>query len=137
MIPNSEVVIISHLGYIKRTLLSEYKTQSRGGVGSKGATTRDQDFVEHIFMATNHNYMLFFTEKGKCFWLKVYEIIEGSKTSKGRAIQNLINLEPDDKVMAYLNVDNEDEEYINNHFIIMYEAWCNKKRRLKLILDHV
>jgi DNA gyrase subunit A len=129
MIPNSEVVItISHLGYIKRTLLSEYKTQSRGGVGSKGATTRDKDFVEHIFMATNHNYMLFFTEKGKCFWLKVYEIPEGSKTSKGRAIQNLINLEPDDKVMAYLNVDNlKDEEYINNHFIIM----CTKRGIIK------
>ena len=129
MIPNSEVVItISHLGYIKRTLLSEYKIQSRGGVGSKGATTRDQDFVEHIFMATNHNYMLFFTEKGKCFWLKVYEIPEGSKTSKGRAIQNLINLEPDDKVMAYLNVDNlKDEEYINNHFIIM----CTKRGVIK------
>ena len=129
MIPNSKVVItISHLGYIKRTLLSEYKTQSRGGVGSKGATTRDQDFVEHIFMATNHNYMLFFTEKGKCFWLKVYEIPEGSKISKGRAIQNLINLEPDDKVMAYLNVDNlKDEEYINNHFIIM----CTKRGVIK------
>jgi len=129
MIPNAEVVItISHLGYIKRTLLTEYKTQSRGGVGSKGATTRDKDFVEHIFMATNHNYMLFFTEKGKCFWLKVYEIPEGSKTSKGRAIQNLINIEPDDKVMAYLNVDNlKDEEYINNHFIIM----CTKRGIIK------
>ena len=129
MIPNSEVVItISHLGYIKRTLLSEYKTQSRGGVGSKGATTRDKDFVEQIFTATNHNYMLFFTEKGKCFWLKVYEIPEGSKTSKGRAIQNLINLEPDDKVMAFLNVDNlKDEEYINNHFIIM----CTKRGVIK------
>ena len=129
MIPNAEVVItISHLGYIKRTLLSEYKTQSRGGVGSKGATTRDKDFVEHIFMATNHNYMLFFTEKGKCFWLKVYEIPEGSKTSKGRAIQNLINLEPDDKVMAYLNVDNlKDEDYINNHYIVM----CTKRGVIK------
>jgi DNA gyrase subunit A len=129
MIPDAEVVItISHLGYIKRTLLSEYKTQSRGGVGSKGATTRDQDFVEHIFMATNHNYMLFFTENGKCFWLKVYEIPEGSKTSKGRAIQNLINLEPNDKVMAFLNVKNlNDEEYINNHFIIM----CTKKGVIK------
>ena len=129
MIPNAEVVItISHLGYIKRTLLTEYKTQTRGGVGSKGATTRDKDFVEHIFMATNHNYMLFFTEKGKCFWLKVYEIPEGSKTSKGRAIQNLINIEPDDKVMAYLNVDNlKDEEYINNHFIIM----CTKRGIIK------
>jgi DNA gyrase subunit A len=105
MIPDAEVVItISHLGYVKRTLLSEYKTQSRGGVGSRGATTRDQDFVEHIFMATNHNYMLFFTENGKCFWLKVYEIPEGSKTSKGRAIQNLINLQPVDKVMAFFNV---------------------------------
>ena len=129
MIPNAEVVItISHLGYIKRTLLSEYKTQSRGGVGSKGATTRDKDFVEQIFMATNHNYMLFFTEKGKCFWLKVYEIPEGSKTAKGRAIQNLINLEPDDKVMAFLNVDNlKDEEYINNHYIIM----CTKRGVIK------
>ena len=129
MIPDAEVVItISHLGYIKRTLLSEYKTQSRGGVGSKGATTRDQDFVEHIFMATNHNYMLFFTENGKCFWLKVYEIPEGSKTSKGRAIQNLINLEPNDKVMAFLNVKNlNDEEYINNHFIIM----CTKRGVIK------
>ena len=129
MIPNSEVVItISHLGYIKRTLLSEYKTQSRGGVGSKGATTRDKDFVEQIFMATNHNYMLFFTEKGKCFWLKVYEIPEGSKTAKGRAIQNLINLEPNDKVMAFLNVENlKDEDYINNHFIIM----CTKRGVIK------
>jgi len=129
MIPNAEVVItISHLGYIKRTLLTEYKTQTRGGVGSKGATTRDKDFVEHIFMATNHNYMLFFTEKGKCFWLKVYEIPEGSKTSKGRAIQNLINIESDDKVMAYLSVDNlKDEEYINNHFIIM----CTKRGIIK------
>jgi DNA gyrase subunit A len=129
MIPNAEVVItISHLGYIKRTLLSEYKTQSRGGVGSKGATTRDKDFVEQIFMATNHNYMLFFTEKGKCFWLKVYEIPEGSKTAKGRAIQNLINLEPDDKVMAFLNVDNlKDEDYINNHHIIM----CTKRGVIK------
>jgi len=129
MIPNAEVVItISHLGYIKRTLLTEYKTQTRGGIGSKGATTRDKDFVEHIFMATNHNYMLFFTEKGKCFWLKVYEIPEGSKISKGRAIQNLINLESDDKVMAYLNVDNlKDEDYINNHFIIM----CTKRGIIK------
>jgi len=129
MIPNAEVVItISHLGYIKRTLLSEYKTQSRGGVGSKGATTRDKDFVEQIFMATNHNYMLFFSEKGKCFWLKVYEIPEGSKIAKGRAIQNLINLEPDDKVMAFLNVDNlKDEEYINNHYIIM----CTKRGVIK------
>jgi DNA gyrase subunit A len=129
MIPDAEVVItISHLGYVKRTLLSEYKTQSRGGVGSRGATTRDQDFVEHIFMATNHNYMLFFTENGKCFWLKVYEIPEGSKTSKGRAIQNLINLEPGDKVMAFLNVKSlNDEEYINNHFIIM----CTKKGVIK------
>lgn len=129
MIPNAEVVItISHLGYIKRTLLTEYKTQSRGGVGSKGATTRDKDFVEQIFMATNHNYMLFFTEKGKCFWLKVYEIPEGSKTAKGRAIQNLINLEPDDKVMAFLNVENlKDEDYINNHHIIM----CTKRGVIK------
>tara|TARA_A100001015_G_scaffold316791_1_gene432007 strand:- start:3410 stop:5878 length:2469 start_codon:yes stop_codon:yes gene_type:complete len=129
MIPDSEVVItISHLGYVKRTLLSEYRTQSRGGVGSTGATTRDNDFLEHIFMATNHNYMLFFTEKGKCFWLKVYEIPEGSKIAKGRAIQNLINIDKDDKVMAFLNVKNlKDQDYINNNYIIM----CTKKGVIK------
>ena len=129
MIPDEEVVItISHLGYIKRTPLTEYRTQNRGGVGHKGVNTRDKDFIEHIFVATNHNYMLFFTEAGKCFWLRVYEIPEGSKSSKGRAIQNLINIPSDDKVMAYLNVTNlSDEDYINNHYIIM----CTKKGVIK------
>lgn len=129
MIPDEEVVItISHLGYIKRTPLTEYRTQNRGGVGHKGVNTRDKDFIEHIFVATNHNYMLFFTEAGKCFWLRVYEIPEGSKSSKGRAIQNLINIPSDDKVMAYLNVLGlSDEEYINNHYIIM----CTKKGVIK------
>lgn len=121
MIADEEVVItISHAGYIKRTSLSEYRTQSRGGVGQKGVATRDEDFVEHIFMATNHNYLLLFTEAGRCFWLKVYEIPEGGKTSKGRAIQNLINLPPDDKVLAYINVDNlSDQEYLDKHFITL------------------
>lgn len=121
MIADEEVVItISHAGYIKRTSLSEYRTQSRGGVGQKGVATRDEDFVEHIFMATNHNYLLLFTEAGRCFWLKVYEIPEGSKTSKGRAIQNLINLPPDDKVLAYINVDNlSDAEYLDKHYITL------------------
>ena len=114
MIPDEKVVItISHLGYVKRTSLSEYRVQNRGGVGHRGVSTRDNDFVEHIFIATNHNYMLFFTKDGKCFWMRVYEIPEGSKTSKGRAIQNLINLPPEDKVMAYLNVkDLKDKEYL-------------------------
>jgi len=118
---DEEVVItISHLGYIKRTPLSEYKLQNRGGKGSKGTVTRDEDFTEHLFIATMHNTMLFFTEKGRCFWLKVYEIPEGSKTSKGRAIQNLLNIESDDKVKAYINVKKlDDEEYVNNNFIIM------------------
>ena len=107
MIPNEKVVItISHLGYIKRTPLSEYRIQNRGGVGHRGASSRDEDFLEHIFVATNHNYMLFFSQGGKCYWLKVYEIPEGSKTSKGRAIQNLINIPSDDKIMAYINVEN-------------------------------
>ncbi|MCX8147706.1 DNA gyrase subunit A [Thermaurantimonas aggregans] len=121
MIADEEVVItISHAGYIKRTSLSEYRTQSRGGVGQKGVATRDEDFVEHIFMATNHNYLLLFTEAGRCFWLKVYEIPEGGKTSKGRAIQNLINLPPDDKVLAYINVDNlSDQEYLDKHYITL------------------
>lgn len=121
MIPNEEVVLtISHAGYIKRTSLAEYKTQGRGGVGQRGATTRDQDFVEHVFVARNHNYLLFFTEQGRCFWLKVYEIPEGSKASKGRAIQNLINITPDDKVMAFINVNNlNEEEYINNRFVVL------------------
>ncbi|MFV0530889.1 MAG: DNA gyrase subunit A [Flavobacteriales bacterium] len=121
MIPDSDVVLtISHAGYIKRTPLSEYKTQNRGGVGNRAAKTRDEDFLEHIMVATNHQYMLFFTEKGKCFWLRVYEIPEGSKTSKGRAIQNLINIEPDDKVMAFVHTgDLKDTEYVNNHNVIM------------------
>jgi len=121
LIADEEVVItISHLGYIKRTQLIEYKTQSRGGVGSKGSTTRDEDFLEHLFVATNHNYLLIFTEKGKCFWMRVFEIPEGSKASKGRAIQNLINIEADDKIMAYINVnDLKDVDYINNHYVIM------------------
>lgn len=118
---DEEVVItISHLGYIKRTPLTEYKLQNRGGKGSKGTSTRNEDFTEHMYVATMHNTMLFFTEKGRCFWLKVYEIPEGSKTSKGRAIQNLLNIEPDDKVKAYINVKQlNDEEYIKNNFIIM------------------
>ena len=121
MIPDDKVVItISHAGYIKRTLLSEYKTQSRGGVGQKASTTRDQDFLEHLFVSSNHQYMLFFTQKGKCFWLRVYEIPEGSKTAKGRAIQNLINIEQDDKIKAFVSVQNlKDEEYINNNYLIM------------------
>ncbi len=129
MIPNEEVLItISHLGYIKRTSLSEYRAQARGGVGSKGATTRDEDFVEEMFMANNHDYMLFFTEQGKCFWMKVYEIPEGSKTSKGRAIQNLINIPSDDKVMAFINTkDLKDSEYINSNYIVM----CTKKGVIK------
>ncbi|MFT6845596.1 MAG: DNA gyrase subunit A [Flavobacteriales bacterium] len=117
---DSVVVTISHLGYIKRTSLSEYKTQSRGGVGSKGSTTRDEDFLEQLFVATNHNYLLIFTEKGKCFWMRVFEIPEGSKTSKGRAIQNLLNIEPDDNIKAYINVnDLKDTEYINNNYVIL------------------
>jgi DNA gyrase subunit A len=114
------VVTISHLGYIKRTSLLEYKTQARGGVGSKGSNARDEDFLEHLFVATNHNYLLIFTEKGKCFWMRVFEIPEGTKASKGRAIQNMVNIESDDKVRAYINVsDLKNEEYINNHFVIM------------------
>jgi len=129
MIPDEKVVItISHLGYVKRTSLSEYRVQNRGGVGHRGVSTRDNDFVEHIFIATNHNYMLFFTKEGKCFWMRVFEIPEGSKTSKGRAIQNLINLPPEDKVMAYLNVkDLKDKEYLDSHFVIM----CTKNGIVK------
>ena len=121
LIPDETVVVtISHLGYIKRTSLNEYKTQARGGVGSRGSTTRDEDFLEHLFIATNHNYLLVFTEKGKCFWMRVFEIPEGTKASKGRAIQNMINIESDDKVMAYINVkDLKDEDYINSHFVVM------------------
>lgn len=121
MIPNEQVVItISHAGYIKRTPLSEYKTQNRGGVGQKASSTRNEDFLEHLFVGTNHQYMLFFTQKGKCFWMRVYEIPEGSKTSKGRAIQNLINIENDDKVKAFIcTQDLKDEEYVNSHYVIM------------------
>lgn len=114
------VVTISHLGYVKRTLLTEYRTQNRGGRGSRGSATRDEDFVEHLFVANTHAYLLFFTEQGRCFWLRAYEIPEGNKTSKGRAIQNLINLPPDDKVKAYIIVKNLSEaEYINNNYIVM------------------
>jgi len=129
MIPDEQVVItISHAGYIKRTSLTEYKTQNRGGVGQKGSTTRNEDFLEHLFSGTNHQYMIFFTQKGKCFWMRVYEIPEGSKTSKGRAIQNLINIEPDDKVKAFIcTQDLKDEEYINSHFVIM----ATKKGQVK------
>ncbi|MEN3325164.1 DNA gyrase subunit A [Mariniflexile soesokkakense] len=121
MIPDEKVVItISHAGYIKRTSLSEYKTQNRGGVGQKASTTRNEDFLEHLFVGTNHQYMLFFTQKGKCFWMRVYEIPEGSKTSKGRAIQNLINIEQDDTVKAFIcTQDLKDEDYINSHYVIM------------------
>ncbi|WP_282629170.1 DNA gyrase subunit A [Empedobacter sedimenti] len=121
LIPDEKVVLtISHMGYIKRTPLSEYRKQSRGGVGNRAATTRDEDFLEYMVSASNHQYMLFFTEKGKCFWMRVFEIPEGSKTSKGRAIQNLINIEPDDKVKAYIRThDLMDEEYVNNNYVIM------------------
>lgn len=121
LIPDEKVVLtISHAGYIKRTLLSEYKVQSRGGVGNKAATTRDADFLEYIVSATNHQYMMFFTEKGKCFWLRVFEIPEGSKTAKGRAIQNLINIEPDDKIRAYIRTnDLKDADYVNSMYLVM------------------
>ena len=121
MIPNEQVVItISHAGYIKRTPLTEYKTQNRGGVGQKASSTRNEDFLEHLFVGTNHQYMLFFTQNGKCFWMRVYEIPEGSRTSKGRAIQNLINISTDDKVKAFIcTQDLKDEEYVNSHYVIM------------------
>ena len=121
IIPNESVVLtISHAGYIKRTSLSEYKIQSRGGVGNKAATTRDSDFLEYIVSATNHQYMLFFTEKGRCYWLRVFEIPEGSKTAKGRAVQNLINIEPDDKIKAYIRNNNlKDSEYVNQMSVVM------------------
>ena len=121
MIPDDKVVItISHAGYIKRTPLVEYKTQNRGGVGQKASTTRDEDFLQDLFVGTNHQYMLFFTQKGKCFWMRVFEIPEGSKTSKGRAIQNLINIEQDDKVKAFIcTQDLKDEDYVNSHYVIM------------------
>jgi DNA gyrase subunit A len=129
MIPDERVVItISHAGYIKRTSLNEYKTQNRGGVGQKGSNTRNEDFLEYLFSGTNHQYMLFFTQKGKCFWMRVYEIPEGSKASKGRAIQNLINIDPDDRVKAFIcTQDLKDEEYINKHYVIM----ATKKGQVK------
>ena len=121
MIADEEVVVtISHAGYIKRTRLAEYRRQSRGGVGQKGVSTREEDFLEHLFMATNHQYMLFFTEKGKVFWMRVFEIPEGAKTAKGRAIQNLINIDQDDKVRAYIMVDNlKDQQYIDSHYVVL------------------
>ncbi|CAM1346477.1 DNA gyrase subunit A [Tenacibaculum crassostreae] len=129
MIPNSKVVVtISHAGYVKRTNLDEYKVQNRGGRGQKGATTRNEDFLEHLFVGTNHQYMLFFTQKGKVFWMRVYEVPEGGKNTKGRAIQNLINIEQDDKVKAFLVTgDLKDEDYINNHYVIM----ATKKGQVK------
>ena len=119
--PNEDVVItISHFGYIKRTSLTEYRTQNRGGVGMKGSATRDDDFIEHIYVANMHSTMLLFTQKGRCYWLKVYEIPEGSRASKGRALQNVLNIEPDDKIKAYINVGNlKDEDYINNNYIVL------------------
>ncbi len=129
LIPDEKVVItISNAGYIKRTSLTEYKTQNRGGVGTKASTTRNEDFLEHLFVGTNHQYMLFFTQKGKCFWMRVFEIPEGSKTSKGRAIQNLVNIEQDDEVKAFVCTgDLKDEQYINSHYIIM----ATKKGQVK------
>ncbi|GEQ86291.1 DNA gyrase subunit A [Patiriisocius marinistellae] len=129
LIPDEQVVLtISHAGYIKRTSLAEYKTQNRGGVGQKASATRNEDFLEHLFVGTNHQYMLFFTQKGKCFWMRVFEIPEGSKTSKGRAIQNLINIESDDKVMAFIcTQDLKDEDYVNSRYVIM----ATKKGQVK------
>jgi len=122
------VITISHMGYIKRTVLSDYRKQNRGGRGARGSDIRDEDFLEHLYIASMHNYMLFFTEKGKCFWLRVFEIPEGSKVSKGRAIQNMINIEPDDKVRAIINVkDLKDDDYLKNTFIIL----CTKKGTIK------
>ena len=129
LIPNEEVAItISHAGYIKRTNLNEYKVQNRGGVGSKGSSTRDKDFLQELFVATNHNWLLIFTEKGKCFWMRIFEVPEGNKAAKGRAIQNLINIEQDDKVKAYVVIkDIKDEEYTSKNYIIM----CTKKGIIK------
>ena len=129
MIADEKVVItISHAGYIKRTPLDAYRVQNRGGVGQKASTTRNEDFLEKLFIGTNHQYMLFFTQKGKCFWMRVYEIPEGSRTSKGRAIQNLINIEQDDKVKAFIcTKDLKDEDYINQHYVIM----ATKKGQVK------
>ena len=129
IIPNEKVVItISHLGYMKRTKLDEYKIQNRGGRGSKGSSTRDEDFLEHLFVANNHNYLLIFTEKGRCFWMRVFEIPEGSKTSKGRAIQNMVQIEPDDRILTYINVpDLKDTEFVQNHYIVL----CTKNGVIK------
>jgi DNA gyrase subunit A len=129
MIADEDVVItISHMGYIKRTMLSEYRTQARGGKGAKGSNTRDEDFIEHLFTATTHNYLLLFTEQGRCFWMRAFEVPEGNRQSKGRAIQNLINIPSDDKVKAYINVkDLMDEEYTKNNYIIM----CTKNGIIK------
>ncbi len=129
MIADEDVVItISHMGYAKRTPLTEYRTQSRGGVGARGATTRDEDFIEHVFVASNHNYLLFFTEQGRCFWLRVFEIPEGNRTSKGKAIVNLINIPQDDKVRAFINTkDIKDEEYVNSHYVVL----CTTKGIIK------
>lgn len=125
------VITISHLGYLKRTPLTEYRTQSRGGVGSKGSATRDADFIEHLYVTTMHNTMLFFTEKGRCYWLKVYEIPEGSRSSKGRAIQNVLQIEPDDKVRAYINVRRlNDPEYVKSNYIVM----CTREGIIKKTL---
>src|SRR5699024_3314336 len=129
LIPDEQVVItISHAGYIKRTPLSEYRTQNRGGIGQKASSTRSEDFLEDLFVGTNHQYMLFFTQKGKCFWMRVFEIPEGSRTSRGSAIQNLINIEPNDKVKASIcTKDLKDEDYINSHYVIM----ATKKGQVK------
>ena len=122
------VITISHKGYIKRTPLTEYRTQSRGGVGAKGSAVRSEDFVEHIFTCTNHNYLLFFTEKGRCYWMRAFEVPEGEKNTKGRPILNCINIEPDDKVKAYVNVETlSDSEYVGNHYIVM----CTKNGIVK------
>ena len=129
LIPNEEVVVtISHLGYVKRTNSSEFKTQNRGGRGSKGSASRDEDFIEHLFIANNHNYILFFTQSGRCYWIKVYELPEGEKTSKGRAIQNLMNIPKEDKIMAYLPVINlKEDEYLDNNYLI----FCTKNGIIK------
>jgi len=131
MIPDESVVVtISHAGYIKRTRLAEYKSQARGGVGSKGSSTRDADFLEHLFTATNHNWLLIFTDKGKCFWMRIFEIPEGSKAAKGRAIQNLINIEQGDSIKAYIPVgDLKNEEYVNNNFVVLAtkKDWSKKQ----------
>src|SRR5690606_30270664 len=129
LIPNEEVVItISHLGYIKRTKTDEFKQQSRGGKGSRGAKTKDADFVEHMFIANNHNYLLLFTEMGRCYWLRAFEVPEASKTSQGRVLQNILSIPQDDKVRAYIKIENlNDEEFINNNFIM----FCTKKGMVK------